>query len=70
MAVAVGSSKVQVTRDVATILDELTKSNHEAAERWQAVAVERLQQLVSVWWDAADNGWARMGCRILRRTRR
>ena len=38
-----GSSKVQVTRDVRTLLDELTKSNHEAAERWQAVAVERLQ---------------------------
>ena len=53
MAVAVGSSKVQVTRDVRTLLDELTKSNHEAAERWQAVAVERLRQLVSVWWDAA-----------------
>ena len=53
MAVAVGSSKVQVTRDVRTLLDELTKSNHEAAERWQAVAVERLNQLVSVWWDAA-----------------
>ena len=26
MAVAVGSSKVQVTRDVRTLLDELTKS--------------------------------------------
>ena len=54
MAVAVGGSKVQVTRDVRTILDDLTKTNHEAAERYQAVAIERLQQLVSVWWEAAN----------------
>ena len=47
---------MQVTRDVRTILDDLTKTNHEAAERWQAVAVERLNQLVSVWWDAATVG--------------
>ena len=56
MAVAVGGSKVQVTRDVRTILDDLTKTNHEAAERYQAVAIERLQQLVSVWWEAATVG--------------
>ena len=63
MAVAVGGSKAQVTRDVRTMLDDLTKTNHEAAERYQAVAIERLQQLVSVWWDAAITVGVGMGSR-------
>ena len=33
MARALGISKTQVTRDIQTILDDLTVSNREAAER-------------------------------------
>ena len=57
MARALGISKTQVTRDIQTILDDLTVSNREAAER---LVTTRLRELTPPTGAARRRGHGRL----------